>query len=355
MRLTGRTRNELIAAMAFLAGTSLLVPRIVRGADEPYTVRAFPLPDGGAAAISMDYIAYDPATGSVWVPAGNTGAVDVIDAAAGTVRQIKDFPTAEIGTGDRKRTVGPSSVTIGEGAAYVGNRGDSGVCRLDARTLARGACHRLDSMPDGLAWVAATREVWVTTPRDNSIRVLDGETLQQKARIALDGGPEGFAVDAKRGRFFTNLEDKDRTLSIDVKTRKIVATWNPSCGKEGPRGLRIDAETGHLFVACTARVEVLDTLHDGKVLSSLDTGDGVDDIDYSPESYLLYVGAAKAGKLTIARASKEGKLTEMWTVTTRVGARNPAVTKEGVVYLAHSFLGGGKDLVVVAPREEPAR
>jgi DNA-binding beta-propeller fold protein YncE len=356
MRLTARTRNELVTAMAFLAGASLVLPRAARGADAPYSVRTFQLPDAGTAAISMDYIAYDPATGSVWVPAGNTGAVDVINTAAGTVRRIAGFKTAEIGTGDRKRTVGPSSVTVGQGSVYVGNRGDSSVCRFDARTLAAGACRRLDSMPDGLAYVAATREVWVTTPRDKSIRVLDDDKLEQKARLEFDGNPEGFAVDAKRERFYTNLEDKDQTLSIDVKSRKTLATWNSSCGQEGPRGLRVDAETGQLFVACTARVEVLDAAHDGKVLSSLETGDGVDDIDYSPATHLLYVGAARAGRLTIARVSADGKLTEMGTVPTRVGSRNPAVTKEGAVYLAHSGQGGAsKDLVVVEPRKGPAR
>jgi hypothetical protein len=32
-----------------------------------------------------------------------------------------------------------------------------------------------------------------------------------------------------------------------------------------------------------------------------------------------------------------------------VGARNPAVTDKGVVYLAHSALGASSDLVVVEP------
>jgi hypothetical protein len=36
-------------------------------------------------------------------------------------------------------------------------------------------------------------------------------------------------------------------------------------------------------------------------------------------------------------------------VPTHAGARNPAVTDKGVVYLAHSGLGGLTDLVVVTP------
>jgi DNA-binding beta-propeller fold protein YncE len=320
------------------------------GAEAPYAVRMQSVPAGNASTISMDYIAFDSATHSLWVPAGNTAAVDVIDTSSGKVRQISGLPTAEMGAGERKRVVGPSSVAVGEVSVYIGNRADSSVCVFDPRTLAPGKCHHFDSMPDGLVYASPTKEVWVTTPRDKSVRILDAVSLEEKAKLTFDGNPEGFAVDAKRGRFYTNLEDKDRTLAIDLATHKTVATWNPSCGEDGPHGLRIDAAAGQLFVACSARAEVLDAAHDGSVLSSIDTGDGVDDIDYSPATHLLYVGAAKAGLLTIARADSAGKLSIVATVPTHVGARNPAVSDDGSVYLAHSGLGGLRDLVVVGRR-----
>jgi DNA-binding beta-propeller fold protein YncE len=191
----------------------------------------------------------------------------------------------------------------------------------------------------------------VTTPRDKSIRVLDAKTLDEKARLPFDGNPEGFAVDDQRNLFYTNLEDKDLTLAVDLATHKIVSTWKPSCGEDGPHGLRVDAQAGHLFVACSARVEVLDVAHGGTVLSSVDTGDGVDDIDYAPATHLLYVGAARAGQLTVAKDDSVGKLTVEARVPTHAGARNPAVTDKGVVYLAHSGFGGLTDLVVVVPEK----
>ena len=311
-----------------------------------YTVTTLPLPGGGPAGVGMDYIAVDPATNALWVPAGNTAAVDVIDPAGGAMRRITGLPTKEGTVRDTKRTIGPSSVAFGGGTAYIGNRADSSVCAFDAKTLARRACQTLDASPDGLAYVAATKELWVTTPRDKSIRILDGATLKEKAKLTLDGAPEGFAVDGKRKRFYTNLEDKDRTLAIDVASRKTVATWNPGCGEAGPRGLRADASTGHLFVACTAKVEVLDAARDGAVLSSVDTGNGVDDLDYVPSSHLLYAGAGRDAKLTIARDDAAGHLTVVTTVPTAPGARNAAVAKNGTVYLAHS---AGSDLVVVTP------
>src|SRR5262245_50275840 len=73
----------------------------------------------------MDYIAFDPTTNSLWVPGGNTGAVDVLDVATGKVRQIQSLPTAEVQARGGTRVLGPSGVSIGEGVVYVGNRGGS--------------------------------------------------------------------------------------------------------------------------------------------------------------------------------------------------------------------------------------
>ena len=345
-------RHRGIPLLAFGMFVSLAVA--MASAAPPgasYDVTLLPIPGAPTSGVTMDYIAFDPATHYVWAPAGNTGTVAVVDAANGTVKSIAGFPTAEMGSGDRKRVVGPSSVTIGEKAVYVGNRADSTVCAFDPRTFAKGTCHKLDSMPDGLAYVGGQSEVWVTTPRDKSIRILDAATLDEKTRLTFDGQPEGFAVDAKRNRFYTNLEDKDATLAIDLASHKTVATWKPNCGEEGPHGLRVDADAGWLFVACSARAEVLDAGHGGEQLSSVDTGDGVDDIDYAPATHLLYVGAARAGKLTVARVDDSGKLSSLASVATHVGARNPAVTDRGVVYLAHGGASGMTDLVVATPKK----
>ena len=314
-----------------------------------YSVRTLTLPDNSKGDVPMDYIAYDASTNSVWVPGGLTGAVYVVDAATGKVRQIPGIPTAEVEGRGGKRVIGPSGVSVGEGVVYIGNRADSSVCAFDARSLAPGACGHLDSAPDGVAYVAPAKEVWVTTPRDKSVRVLDAKTLAQKASLTFEGNPEGYAVDPVHGRFYTNLEDMDRTLAVDLKTHKTVATWNPACGKEGPHGLGLDAKAGHLFIACSTLAEVMDVGHDGAVVSKVDTGDGVDDIHYEPATHMLYVGAAKAAKLTIARADDKGHLTVVAQVPTQEGTRNATVAKDGTVYLAHSARVKLSALVVASP------
>jgi DNA-binding beta-propeller fold protein YncE len=163
----------------------------------------------------------------------------VVDAASDKISTIDGFVTSEVERNRKKRTVGPSSATVGDGFIYIGNRGDSSVCAIGAESLRKGACVTLDSMPDALACVSATKEVWATTPRDKSITIIDAsmpERLVVKTKMAVEGQPEGFAVDDAREAFFTNLEDMDRTLTIYVRSRKVTPHGVPVAVKTDRRG-----------------------------------------------------------------------------------------------------------------------
>ncbi|HKT24788.1 MAG TPA: hypothetical protein VJR04_09290 [Terriglobales bacterium] len=338
-----------ISLLLAIAAAATLCLALHAASDQSYTTRTLDLPDHGKGTISMDYIAYDPTTGYVWVPAINIGSVDVVDTSNDSVREISGFPINEVEMGGRKRTQGPSGVSIGDGVVYIGDRADSSICAVDEKTLARKHCGYIDSTPDGVVYVAPTKEVWVTAPRDNSVRILDSATLAQKEKLTFEGRPEGYAVDTKRGRLYMNYEDKDMTTAIDLKTRKTVAKWPSSCGEDGPHGISVDQPLGFVFVACSTRAEVLDAGHNGEKLSSIDTGDGVDDLNYSPSTHTLYVGAGRAAQLTVAHVNEKGELTIVAQVPTHQGARNGVVTSNGTVYLAHSSFGQLPGLIVASP------
>ena len=113
----------------------------------------------------------------LWVPAGNTGSVDVIDAATDKIKQVEGFAVAQVKLRGKTRPVGPSSVAIGDGAVYIGNRADSKICTIDARTLKLGDCVAfaassagMAAAPDGRIYIAATHELWATPARPNATR-----------------------------------------------------------------------------------------------------------------------------------------------------------------------------------------
>jgi hypothetical protein len=291
---------------------------------------------GSPAPASLDYIAYEPVRGRVWVPLGNTGSVAVYDIASGRFSSVDGFKTAEREHNGKKRTVGPSAVSIGNGVAYVGNRATSEVCAVDLGSLKTGKCIKLPSPTDGVAYVASAQEVWVTTPHSQTIAVLDAskpDVLKAKTSITFDGDPEGYATDSSRGLFFTNLEDKNKTVVVDVSTHKPKATWTPDCGSDGPRGIAAEVAHGFVYVACTDHVDVLDGTHDGAHLARLDTGAGVDNIDWSEPHRLLYVAAAKAAKVLVARVDDRGQPTVVATGETTEGARNGVADSSGNAYV----------------------
>jgi DNA-binding beta-propeller fold protein YncE len=313
----------------------------------PADVQAISLPGAPATGVAMDYLAYDRSHQRVWVPAGNTGSVDVFDIVHGQFTRIDGFPTSEIDRNGKTRIVGPSSATVGDGYVYVGNRADSSVCAIEAESLRKASCVKLGSMPDALAYVRTTKEVWATTPHADSIAIIDaanGGALRVKTEVRLDGAPEGVAVDDWRAVFYTNLEDRDRTLTLDVWSKRVTKDWPASCGEGGPKGLAVDRSLKFVFLACSDRVKSLDANHDGKELSAIAAGAGVDDIAYLEARREIYVGAAKAAKLTVATVDVRGRLEVEAAIATAPGARNAVVTEEGVAYLTDS--AEGKLLVV---------
>ncbi len=299
-----------------------------------------------APPVVMDYLVVDDAHRRVWVPAGNTGRVDVIDIVTSKVTPIEGFLTAPSQRPGRP-PMGPSSATVGPGVVFVGNRADKSVCAFDAQTLKKSHCVTLGSMPDGLAWVGPG-ELWVTTPRDHSITVVTPTVSAAPITIAVDGSPEGYAVDAERGRFYTNLEDHDATLAIDVRTHKVVARYAAGCGGDGPRGLAVDTAHQWLVVACSDGAAVLDIAHGGKSLGRIKTGAGVDNIAYWSAQRIVYIASGATGQLTLAHVDDHGALAEVATAATGPGARVVVADSNGVAYVADSQ--GGRVLVVHPPK-----
>ncbi|MGH7438123.1 MAG: YncE family protein [Polyangiaceae bacterium] len=311
--------------------------------------RSLELP-GAKGPVSIDLIAYDHEHGRVWVPVGDTGSVDVFEIGSGTFTRVDGFKTESREKDGHTRIMGPSAAAIGDGVAYVGDRATSEVCAVDQKSLKRGACLKLSTPADFMTYVAATKEVWVTTPKDQSLTLLDASkpaALTAKLTIKAPGSVEGAAIDAEHGVFYTNLEDKNRTLAVDIKSHAIKATWSPGCS-DAPHGVAVDPARGLVIVACSDDVRILDASHDGAVLAKLDTGDGVDDISYDGSKQLLYVAASKARRLTIARIGEGGRPTAIATGATAERARNAVADVDGNVYVADA--ANARFLIFAAPR-----
>lgn len=338
----------------------LLSAMAQQSGSRKYVVKPLPLP--GASGLTMlEYFAYDPATHRLWVPGGNTGKVDVIETSTDQIKSVDGFSVASVELRGKLRPVGPSSVALGDGVVYIGSRADSQICVIDSQTLKLEHCIAfaprsagMAAAPDGLIYVAATRELWGTSgappvgipAADRALKIFSAARpadLSPAGKIPLPGSAEGYAIDNLHGRFYTNLEEIGQTVAIDVRKHAIVSTWK-SC--DDPSGVAVDSKRNFVFVACSDHVIVLDAAHGGRVMGSISAGEGIDNIDYVPDSRLLYVAAADAAKLTVAEIDDNGKPVSLAQVPTVNGARSVVAGANGCAYLIDPY--GGR-ILKVAP------
>ena len=155
----------------------MLIALLLLAAADPNTI-ALP----GPAPVGMDYLAYDPESAQLFVPASNTGKLDIVDTRTGKVTSMDGWATARRG----ERVAGITAATVGKGYVYVGNRADSSICAVEIKSMTKKGCVTLPGSPDGVFYVAPTHEVWVTTPDSQSLQLL---SVQDPAVQAL-----GFVV-----------------------------------------------------------------------------------------------------------------------------------------------------------------
>ena len=300
----------------------------------------------GAAGIGFDDLRYSTTLGRVLVPAGRTGELDLVDPATGAVTQIAGFgskATYSGGHGD-----GVTSVDEGAGFLFAVDRTMKRVDVVDAAAKKIVAFAPLAADPDYVRWVAATNEVWVTEPDTETIEIFrftPGEkpAIEHAGEIVVHGGPESLVIDAQRGRAYTHLWER-QTVSIDVRTRKIVAFWKNGC--RDSRGIALDEKRGFLFAAGAEGIAVvLDVEHDGKQLGSARTGEGVDIIDYDAARGHLYVPAGKSATLTILGVSAAGELAVLGSAPIAQGAHCATSDGNGRVFVGHPAKG---ELLVIA-------
>jgi hypothetical protein len=99
-------------------------------------------------------------------------------------------------------------------------------------------------------------------------------------------------------------------------------------------------------VACTDHVQVLDEARDGAKLGTLDTGAGVDNLDYIEAKGLLVAAAGRAARVTLAHVDDKGNLSIVAVGNTAAGARNAVADADGNAYVVDPQ---GAQLLVLKP------
>ena len=340
----------MIATLALLS--FLTAPRAL-AADLPVAVTVKLSTE--AASLHMDDYYFDPILKRVVVPGGQLGKIFLIDPDS---REISSLDVVAPPKNDTGTAGGFTSADGGEGLIFATNRSDRKLYVTDpAETDAQKrviASAPLAASPDFVRYVSSTREVWVTEPKKNQIEVFSLSVstamrpitpVQETLITSTHGEYESLLVDTRRKRAYSNQEGS--TVAIDLQSKKVVETWKNGC-KEST-GLALDDGRGFLLVACREGKAVVLDLKDGRQISSLKTGDGLDIIAYSEAKQTVYLPAAKAETLTFAALTDKGELQARGKSATVKGAHCVAVDKTGGAWVCD---GAKASLLYFTPLED---
>ncbi len=320
-------------ALAMLCVGGLLAARGASSAALGAPSRIIPIP-GGTHGIGFDDMDYVPELGQVVVPAGQTGALALIDPRRHALTLIPGITTPQRTA--RGHGEGTTSAAYAWGFLFASDRDTHQVVIVDPhgnRVLDRVA---LSAGPDYLRYDPVVRELWVTEPAAQQIEIFGVDfapapTLHRVGTIRIPGGPESLVIDAHRGLAYTNLWKRE-TVVIDVASRRVQARWRNGC--QGSRGLAWNAASRFLFVGCAeGQVSVLDAGHGGRVLATARTGRGVDIIAYDASRQRLYAPGARSATMTTLHVAANGQLTLEGVYRTALGAHCVASDQAGQAFV----------------------
>lgn len=318
-------KNLLSLALVVLS----LASQTVKGQQYAFD-KKIPLPgDGG-----YDYIAIDDIGRHLFVSHGTT--FNVVDLAT-------EKPIAVI---DGLKGVHGIAIVNEVNKGFISDGKAGAVVVVDLSTF---KVIKTIQMPvkdeDAIIYDPYSKRVFVFNGESKNTCVIDIHSLELVKTIDLGGGPE-FAVSDGKGLIYNNIEDLNSLKVIDTKTMAVKASYPLSpCGQ--PTGIAFDAANQRLFTGCRTNkgLSVVDA-RNGKVITTLPIGAGVDAVVYDADDKLIFVSNGDA-TATVIRQESADKYTVIQTLTTVPRAKTMAMDKKTkkIYFSAPEFQPGTRNIV----------
>lgn len=224
----------------------------------------------------IDHLAFDAASGRLFVAALGNNSVEVVD--TGTRKHLQSL------AGFRE----PQGIASVGGDLAVANGQGSG---LQFLAVADGKPLRATSLgddADNVRYDAAAGIVYAGygSGAIAAINPADGKVLGQ---VKLAGHPESFQLEPSGSRIFINVPTASQIAIVDRKGMKVIDTW-PVKEASANYPMALDAAGHRLFVGCRrpAKLLVFDT-ESGRPTTAVDIVGDTDDLFFDGRSQRLYV------------------------------------------------------------------
>ncbi len=190
----------------------------------------------------------------------------------------------------------------------------------------------LPAASDLMAYDASSGRAYVCNDTAAEIWVIDPEAKKIVNTIKLEGkSMEELAVDGKAKRMFQVVSGLNSIVVIDPKDDKVLETWAVQPAVK-PHGMVLVPDADTLLVAGGSGKLALMSRTSGKVLSTADTDNRVDEMAYDPELHLAYCPGG-SGKIAVVSVEGE-KLNKIEDVPGAAGRSVVVDPKTHIVWIA---------------------
>ena len=261
-----------------------------------------------------DYLFSDDQAGLLYVSHGNI--VQVVDETKGEL----------VGKIEGLNGVHGIAIAPALNKGFISTKNDNSVTVFDTKTYK--VIQKLEvtgKSPDAILFDAFSQKVFVFNGHSDNVTVLNAETNAIVATISLPGNPEFSASDGK-GKIYANLKSKSSIVVINATTFKVENVWPLAPGEE-PTGLAIDNENHRLFSVCANKLMVVIDADNGKVITTLPTGENTDGAAFDPFLKCAY-SSNGAGTVTIVREVNKNSYAILENFPTQKGAKTIAINRK---------------------------
>jgi DNA-binding beta-propeller fold protein YncE len=237
------------------------------------------------------------------------------------------------------------------GKGFTTNGGDATVTIFDLKTLKTLGQVKVGQNPDAIVYDPTSKRIFVFNGNSKDTTAIDARTGTVAGTLALGGKPE-LGVADERGKIFVNLEDKSAVVEFDSRKLAVEATWPLAPGEE-PTGIAMDRKHRRLFVTCSNKLMAVINADNGKLVTTVPIGSGVDGAAFDSERQLAFSSNGE-GTLTVVHEDSPDKFSVLENAATQRGARTIELDgKAHRVFLVTAEFGPTPAPTADRPRPRP--
>jgi len=273
----------------------------------------------------FDYVFADAVGRRLYIPRSGQGArVTVFN--LDTLELVGEIPN----TNARGAIVDPKS-----GHGFSSSKP---VAMWDTKTLAVLKTIDVQGNPDGILFDPFNQRVWVFSHSAPNATIIDARDGSVVGTLDLGGAPEQAVTDGN-GHIYVDIEDKDNVAVVDTRALQVTAHYDISAKAKVPAGLAFDVKNKILFVACRNAPTMVIMTTEGKILTALPIGAGVDGAVFNPATLETFSSQGD-GTLTVIKEKSPTSFEIAQTVQTKVSGKTLTLdSKTNQIYVIAAEYG----------------